>query len=162
MATDLNLQFIRDKVYQLRSAIMYSMSNGLVKIPNNIVTAIRVDDDGHLWFLSKRPAQFLSECEQQFPARLHFYRKGIGFYLEVSGSATIINPADDYQSDDTSAGLQEKPVLIRMTMRDIEYIEPERKKKNRIELLLESGYRWLSRTIAFPRHSKPILAKLHH
>src|SRR6476469_3345757 len=91
MANDLNLQFIREKVYQLRSAIMYSMSNELVKIPNNVVTALRIDEEGQLWFLSKRPAQFVSECEQDFPARLHFYRKGTNFFVEVSGKATIVN-----------------------------------------------------------------------
>ena len=164
MTSDSNLQFIRQKIYELRSAIMYSMSNELVKIPNNIVTAIRVDNEGQLWFLSKRPAQFISECEQIFPARLHFYRKGISFFMEVSGKATIVNTACDMnteQSDNT--GPQDKPVLIKMTIRNVEYVEPaEKKKKNRIELFLENSYKWISRTIAFHRHSKPMLAKLHH
>lgn len=159
MASDGNLQFIRQKIYQLRSAIMYSMSNEPVKIPNNIVTAIRVDDEGHLWFLSKRPAQFVSECEQNFPARLHFYRKGLRFFMEVSGKATIVNDGTEINGHSTAG---EKPVLIKMTMKNIEYIEPvERKKKNRFEILLENGYKWLARTIAFHRHSKPVLAKLH-
>jgi hypothetical protein len=145
MLSDGNLQFIRQKIYQLRSAIMYSMSNELVKIPNNIVTAIRVDDEGNLWFLSKRPAQFVSECEQNFPARLHFYRN--------------VNDGSDIN---TSIAGFEKPVLIKMTMKNIEYVEPaERKRKSRVEMMIENGYKWLARTIAFPRHSKPLLAKLH-
>src|SRR5258706_11538345 len=91
MTNDSNLQFIREKILQIRSAVMYSMSNALVKIPNNIVTAINVDDEGHLWFLSKRPLQYVEQCEQNFPARLVFYRKGIPFYVEVSGNAIIVN-----------------------------------------------------------------------
>ncbi len=159
MTSDGNLQFIRQKIYQLRSAIMYSMSNELVKIPNNIVTAIRVDDEGHLWFLSKRPAQFVSQCEQNFPARLHFYRKGLRFFMEVSGAATIVNDGSDVNNH---LAEEEKPVLIKMTMKNIEYIEPaERKKKNRFEILVENGYKWLARTIAFHRQTKPVLAKLH-
>jgi hypothetical protein len=158
MTTDNNLQFIRDKVYQLRSAIMYSMSNELVKMPNNIITAIRVDDEGHLWFLAKRPAQHLSECEQCFPARLHFYRKGVNFFLEVSGKATIVTNNFSEDSTDTT---YDKPVLIKMTMVNIEYAEALEKKKGRFEIWLEQGYKWLARHIALPRHSKPILAKLH-
>lgn len=161
--TDGNLQFIRQKIYQLRSAIMYSMSNELVKIPNNIVTAIRVDDEGNLWFLAKRPSQFVSECEQNFPARLHFYRKGIRFFMEVSGKATIVNNACNLGTAETDvAGVQEKPILIKMTMRNIEYVEAaERKRKTKLDVLFENGYKWLARTIAFHRHTKPVLAKLH-
>ncbi|HYC40400.1 MAG TPA: hypothetical protein VEB63_07905 [Chitinophagaceae bacterium] len=157
MTADRNLQFIRDKIYQLRSAIMYSMSNGLVKIPNNIVTAIRVDDEGHLWFLAKRPSQLLSECEQTFPARLHFYRKGVSFYLEISGKASIVSN----EGPDTTDTTYEKPVLIKMTMVNIEYVEAPERKKNRFEIWLEQGYKWLARHVAFPRQSKPVLAKLH-
>jgi len=164
-ATDLNLQFIRQKIYQLRSAIMYSMSNELVKIPNSIATAIRVDEEGHLWFLCKRPMQFVSECEQHFPARLHFYRKGIRFFVEVSGKATIVNNDERDVNFPVEAGIAvnflEKPVLIKMTMNNIEYVDPgEKKKKNRVYVFLENSYKWFSRTIAFHRHSKPVLAKL--
>jgi general stress protein 26 len=156
MANDLNLQFIRDKVYQLRSAIMYSMSNELVKIPNNVVTALRIDEEGNLWFLSKRPAQFVSECEQSFPARLHFYRKGISFFVEVSGKATIVND----ETISTTQSVNDKPVLIKMTMRNIEYVEPNERKKNKFELTLDNAYKWILKTITLPRHSKPFLAKL--
>src|SRR5687767_7328396 len=121
MTNDNNLQFIRDKVYQLRSAIMYSMSNGLVKIPNHIVTAIRVDDQGHLWFLAKRPAQHLSECEQTFPARLHFYRKGVNFFLEISGKAMIVTNESTQLNENTTDTTYDRPVLIKMTMVNIEY-----------------------------------------
>lgn len=161
MATDSNLQFIREKIYQVRSAIMYSMSNEVVKMPNNIVTAIRVDEEGHLWFLSKRPLHFVSQCEQSFPARLKFYRKGINFFLEISGKATIMgnnNEADVMATSDKT--IREKPVLIKMTMNNIEYVEPEERKKSRIETVLENGYNWLSKTLAFDRHSKPVLTRL--
>jgi len=161
MATDSNLQFIREKIYQVRSAIMYSMSNEVVKMPNNIVTAIRVDDEGQLWFFSKRPVQFVSECEQTFPARLKFYRKGVSFFLEISGKATIMNSAANVDvMKDTAKSINEKPVLIKMSMTNVEYVEPEERKKNKLEMVLENGYNWLLKTLAFPRHSKPVLTRL--
>jgi len=159
--TDSNLQFIREKIYQLRSAIMYSMSNELVKIPNNIVTAVKVDEEGHLWFVSKRPMQYVEQCEQTFPARLHFFRKGASFFVVVSGKATIVNK--DLPAGDAAAIAEdyEKPVLIKMTMRDIEYTEPEaERQKNKIEILLENSYKWLMHTVAFHHHSKSVFQKL--
>ena len=91
MASDMNLQFIREKIYEIRHAVMYSMSNGLVRIPNSIVSVIKVDNDGHIWFLCNPPAQNIEECEWVFPARLQFYKKGKFFRLEVSGKATVMN-----------------------------------------------------------------------
>jgi general stress protein 26 len=91
MLTDNNLQFIRQKIYRVRSAIMYSMSNELIKIPNCLVEAVNVDNEGQLWFICKPPSHRVDQCVSSFPARLHFYRKGTFFHIEVSGKATIMN-----------------------------------------------------------------------
>ena len=160
--TDPNLHFIREKIYQVRSAIMYSMSNDLVKLPNNIVTAIKVDDEGQLWFVSKRPLQRIDQCEQSFPARLHFYRKGSSFFVVVSGKATIVDNDNTMVHETTTTDYNnEKSVLLKMNMRDIEYIEPDAKKeKNKVELFLENSYKWLLHTVAFHHHSKSVFQRL--
>jgi|GEM_PF-610955 len=159
MRTDPNLQFIREKIYDIRSAIMYSMSNDVVKLPNNIVTALKVDNEGNLWFSCSRPAEYVDQCEKSFPVRLHFYRKGAIFHIEVSGKATIVNdePGAPFISTTQS---KRKPLLIRMSMNTIEYTEPQEKKKNRMELIMEQGYKWLLKTVAISHDSRPILAKL--
>jgi len=161
--TDSNLQFIREKIYQVRSAIMYSMSNEVVKMPNNIVTAVKVDDEGQLWFVSRHPAQNIDQCEESFPARLHFYRKGTSFFLVVSGKATIVNKAFTAINEPgcIEDNKKETPVLIKMTMLNIEYTEPAaQREKNKLEIFLENSYKWLLHTVAFHRHSKSVFQKL--
>lgn len=157
MATDMNLQFIREKISQIRTAVMYSMSNSLTRLPNDIVTAVRVDDEGQLWFVCRGPLPFMKkdEYEKMFPARLCFYRKGVDYFVEVSGKATIVNTNYSDNAD-------EKSLLIKMNMMNIEYTEPNaRKPKNKLELFLESGYKWFLRTAAINRGSESVLAKLH-
>ena len=83
MVNDSNLQFIREKVGALQNAVMYVSCNGLVKLGNDIVTAVKVDEDGILWFVTNRPAHMVSQCEQSFPARLRFYRKGVDYLLRT-------------------------------------------------------------------------------
>lgn len=153
MTTDYNLQFIRQKIYTVRSAIMYSMSNELIKLPNCIVEAVKVDNEGQLWFICKPPGYQVDQCVSSFPARLHFYRKGTLFHIEVSGKATIMN---DVYADNT----KEKSLLIKMTMNSIEYTEPQEKRKTKVDAMLEQGYKWLLRTIALPHDRRPILSKL--
>ena len=159
MATDNNLEFLRQKIYEIRSAVMYSMSNELVKIPNSIISVLKVDDEGQLWFLCTPPTYKVEECECEFPARLHFYRKGKFFHIEVSGKATIMNkeytgvPADPDQK---------KPILIKMGMKQIEYtVINEKRPRTKLESMLENGYKWLLRTVALPRHEKSVFSRLH-
>ena len=155
MAVEGNLQFIREKIYEIKSAVMYSMSEGVVKLPNSIVSVVKVDDEGQIWFVCAPPMRRLEASECVFPARLHFYRKGKPFHVEVSGAATIIN--QDFSENDAA----DKPLLIKMSMTNVEYnAVAERKPKSKMEILFTDTYKWLLRTIAVPRQERSVLSKL--
>jgi hypothetical protein len=135
------------------------MSNEVCKLPNSIVTALKVDDEGQLWFICQRPAQEVVEYEGSFPARLHFYHKGVFFHLEVSGKATIIKDEEGDDPEIAKPG-DEKYLLIKMSMNSIEYTEPYGKKeRSRIELLLDKGYKWMLRNLALSHETKPVFSK---
>lgn len=163
MVTDTNLQFIKEKISQTRTAIMYSMSSELVRLPNSIVEAVNVDTDGHIWFVCKPPAHGIEHIEHHFPVRLHFYKKGIGYHIEVSGSATIIdNEYTNYFAADENG---KRPLLLKMDMQHVEYTEPQEKRKTRMEAWLETGYKWFLRTASVQHQAKPDLRSLqtvHH
>ncbi len=162
MEKDYNLEFIRTKIAEVKTGIMYNISDELVKIPNNIVTIIKVDDEGQLWFLSRHPGVRISECAEAFPARLHLYRKGVPFHIEVNGKATVMNKAYYVLNGDFGNNQYLKFVLIRMSMMNVEYTEPEEKHHaGRFEALMKNGYKWLLRAAALPRHSSSVLTKLH-
>lgn len=158
MYMDSNFQFICKKIEQLRTAVMYSMSNSLVRLPNDIVNFVKIDADGHLWFLAHLPSQSLSQCEKAFPARLHFFRKGYDYFVEVSGKATIADIITEASSDD---GLERRTVLLKMTMPNIEYREPHAKKeKSKLQLMVEKSYRWMLRNVGFPHTETSVLGKM--
>jgi len=152
--TDHNLQFIKEKICEVRSAIMYSQCNDLIHLPNSIVKAVRVDDEGQVWFLCDRPSQQLDQYTRQFPARLKFYKKGTFFHLEVSGRAEIVNNSYNGSSPES------RPLLLKMNMQSIEYNEVGDKKKPRWELWLEKAYAWTLTHIGFNRQEKSVLARL--
>ncbi len=163
MVNDTNLQFIREKIIQLRRAVMYDASDGLVKLGNDVVTAIRVDDEGHLWFVTNNPSYRVEECEQSFPARLRFYRKGVHFTLEISGKATIVNMnyTHDLTASDVNNALESNKVLVKLAMMNIEYTEPHAKKpKSRMEVMVENWYTWFLRTVSVHHDTGSVLKKL--
>jgi len=157
MTTDPNLQIIREKIALLRTAVMYSMSNSLVKLPNDIVSLVKMDDEGQLWFLAHFPAQSLTECEAVFPARLHFFRKGYDFFVEVSGKATIESDVHEPGDDNDSR----TAVLVKMTMRNIEYREPHAVNKTRLQLFVEKSYQWMLRHVGFSHNEGSVFNKIH-
>jgi hypothetical protein len=162
MSTDLNLQFITEKIAVLRTAVMYSMSNSLVKLPNDIVNLVKIDDDGYLWFLAHLPSQSLSQCEREFPARLHFFRKGYDYYVEVSGKATIEDVIVEAGCKQVGNVDTRRTVLVKMTMPNIEYREPHaRRDKSKIQLFMEKSYKWMLRNVGFPHTEGSVFGKIH-
>lgn len=153
MRNDSNLQFIREKITQLGDAIMYNNSQEVLKYRNNIIRAIDVDNEGQLWFTAKRPACHLEECEQTFPARLFFYRKGKFFFVEASGKATVVN----YHYPEGGAGA----MLLKMNLSAVEYTEPDMDKpKSMLERYFTSAYNWVLRTLAVPHREQSVLPKM--
>jgi hypothetical protein len=159
MGTDTNLHDIREKISQLKTAIMYSMSDELTQLPNSIVTALQVDDERQLWFTCPRPLLGMYEEGQCFPARLHFYRKGYFFHIEVSGKATIMNTSL-YEELPISQSHTGDVMLIKMAMSSVEYTAPyEKKKKTRLETMVEQGFNWMVKHIALPHPTRSLLPK---
>ena len=123
------------------------MGNELVKIPSSIITVLRVDDDGQVWFFVKKPAQTMFDHEKSFPARLQFYRKGKPFYIHVTGYAGV---SDDKETINEFTGLEKETediamqnlILIKLKMTKAEYYEPKPSfpKCNRLQNIFQSLY----------------------
>lgn len=154
MSIDTNLQFITEKINQVRTAIMYSSTDDVIRLPNNIISAVRVDEEGQLWFICERPAYLPEQYPTSFPARLHFYKKGKFFHIEVSGPAWIVN---NLHCDNSNI---ENRMLIKMEMKNIIYTETPAKQKSRMELWLNRTSTWILQRIGVSKQSKPFLNPL--
>jgi len=149
MSKDTNLQFIREKINEVRSAIMYSSSDEVIRLPNNIVSAVKVDEEGQLWFVCDRTCYLPEQYPSSFPARLHFYRKGKFFHIEVSGPAHIVN---NVQRDNNGS---EKRMLIKMEMKNIIYTETQNSQKTTIGQWLDKTFRWILFNGGVSKRTKP-------
>jgi hypothetical protein len=124
MTNDYNLQFIEKKLEEAKTAVMYIGGDNVVKLPNDVVTFIKVDAEGKLWLTAHKPRCWLRMYEQSFPIRLFFYRKGIGFYVETEGIATIAGLEDVNEVKDE---LSDEMFLVKMKPHVVEYTETGRK-----------------------------------
>ena len=150
MTNDFNLRLIRDKIYEVRSAIMYNLSNEVVRLPNNIVNVVKVDDEGQLWLMCDKPAYQPEQYSELFPARLQFYRKGKLFHLEISGSAEL---ASVFHDDNEVLANR---MLIKMKMKNITYTETHKKTTIDAVQWISKITRFLNSHLSIPRHTRPL------
>jgi len=120
MMIDYNLQFIEKKLSEIRTAVMHIDGNNVVKLPNDVVSFLKMDESGKLWFAAHKPRCRLRTYEQTFPVHFSFYRKGIPFFVEVSGTA-VIGGIDDVSS--ISESLTNGAYLVKVTPHTLEYTD---------------------------------------
>ena len=95
MATNQQLSFLQEKIREIGSALFFNLSESVLKLPTSIVSTLKVDDYGFVWFFVQKPTQQLTEFEQEFPAKLDFYRKGKGYFLQVTGKGFVITDPEE-------------------------------------------------------------------
>ncbi|MEO8769944.1 MAG: pyridoxamine 5'-phosphate oxidase family protein [Ferruginibacter sp.] len=122
-----NLLFLKEKIAAIRFAIFKAEINSELRLPNNIIEILKVEDDGTLWFLTSCNGEHAKTIERSFYAQLDFYRKGTDCRLQLGGNATVTE--DDNEAFITisnyskSVGSSGRLVLIKMKIAKAEYFE---------------------------------------
>lgn len=134
MFPDNNLDFIRTRIYEIRTALMYSLSENIIKMPTSLISVLKVDDKGQIWFLMNRPSQAMEKSELRFPARLQFYRKGKPFHMQISGQASVVEEIAALNHLFSGTRTVRKVasnnlMVVKLKMSSIEYHEYEKVKK---------------------------------
>lgn len=119
------LVFLKKKMSELKLAIFKADIRSELKLPNNIIRILKVDDDGTIWFFTSCLEEQAPYIDKSFHADLDFFRKGATCHLQLSGNATIVE--DDSEAfltvSNFSRNLARKLVLIKMKMIKADYFE---------------------------------------
>ena len=89
------ISFLQERIEEIGSAIFYNESEAVLKLPTSIVSTVKVDDYGFVWFFVQKPKQQISQFEQEFPAKLDFYKKGLGYFLQVTGQGFVVTDPEE-------------------------------------------------------------------
>lgn len=128
MLTENQLNFFREKIQELRSALLFNTSNAVLKLPPCIISTLRVDEAGQVWFFVNRPGQYLHEFDKEFPAKLNFFRKGKNFFLNLTGKAFIVSDPEELNElisldNDVKQKAMANMVLIKFKIINVLYDE---------------------------------------
>lgn len=121
---DTNLEFLKNKINEIKIALFKPESDFELQLPNNIVQTLRVDDDGTIWFFTTCNGNYARFMNKSFYAWLNYYKKDTGCHLQLSGKTTIILEEDNcFAMDSDYSGGAYTTVLIKMKIMQAEYFE---------------------------------------
>jgi general stress protein 26 len=128
MATNQQLNFLQEKIHEIGSALFFNLSESVLKLPTSIVTTLKVDDYGFVWFFVQKPMQNLKEFENEFPVRMDFFRKGSGCFLQVNGKGWVVTDPEEMNSfvtlpEDAKRLAMDEMVLVKVKIMRAEYFE---------------------------------------
>lgn len=128
MLPDSHIKFLQDKLQELKSALFFSMSDSILKMPTTVVSTVKVDEVGQIYFFINRPTQYLHEFDREFPARLDFFKKGTRFFVKVIGKACIVDDPEEVNGlkslhEEIRQNASDQMVLVKVRIQHADYYE---------------------------------------
>jgi hypothetical protein len=122
------LSFLQNRIEEIGSAIFYNLSEAVRKLPTSVVTTLKVDDYGFVWFFIQKPKQQLAEFEKEFPVKLDYYRKGTGCFLQIVGKGYMVSDPEEVNSlvvlpEDVRKMANESIALVKVKIQKADYYE---------------------------------------
>lgn len=128
MDTTQQLTFLQERIEEIGSAIFYNLSTAVLKLPTAVVNTVKVDEYGFVWFLLQKPTQQLTQFEQEFPVKMDFYKKGKGYFLQISGKGFVVSDPEEMNAFVDLPEEQKKlagatAALVKVKIQKAEYYE---------------------------------------
>ncbi|MCW3093807.1 MAG: hypothetical protein JWP81_4876 [Ferruginibacter sp.] len=120
-AKDDNLLFLESKINEIKVAIFRAELGEELRIPNNLVSTIKTDGEGNIWFFTSCDGAFAKNIKEHFHAYLDYYQKGQDCRLRLSGKASIIQ--DEIEMDGEAIAVESETMNIALVKFKILYAE---------------------------------------
>jgi len=92
---ELEQGILKSKIMELQSALFFTESLSIVKLPTHVISDVEVDMEGNIWFAIPRPVQHIDAFDKKISAKLDFFKKGQDFFVKVRGTAFLLADADE-------------------------------------------------------------------
>jgi hypothetical protein len=86
--TDTPLTFISARIQEAHTALC-TFEHPSFFVKTHLINASKVDEEGNIWFRIAQSASAIAKELETFPISLMFYKKQIGYYVNVEALATV-------------------------------------------------------------------------
>ncbi|HTL07244.1 MAG TPA: hypothetical protein VL307_03265 [Chitinophagaceae bacterium] len=128
-----DISFIQLKLANIGTALFYCGDGCQLPFTTYIITALKVDQDGFVWFFINKGNQEHPAHIKPFAAHLEFFKKGYPFFMGIKGQASIESvkeKMDDLMgkgiqlSEEALAGI----LLVKVKIEKVDYKELKQQK----------------------------------
>jgi len=121
--TDHNLQFLKEKILNIRSALC-CIDCDAFSIRTHIIQTSDIDDEGNLYFRLIMPSIVTNDLKN-FPVDLTYYRKSFSYYIKAKAIATILGNEHGFFEINENGKLQSitSNLAIKAKITEAEYKE---------------------------------------
>ena len=119
--------FLSTRIKQLKSAVMHTLSNEVLNLPDITVHAIDVDLGGFVWFTILKPARNVADEEKSFYVSLDFFKASMPFCLNISGVARLITSIEEIETLPQALKKNITPdrLMVSVKIKEVDYYEEE-------------------------------------
>ena len=96
---ELQTGLLKSQIMELQSALFFTESSSLVKLPTHIISESEMDAEGQIWFVIPKPAQHIEAFDKEIPAKLDYFKKGKEFFVKITGTAYLITDAAEMENN---------------------------------------------------------------
>lgn len=89
-----NLDFIKEKINDIRFALFKSELNPGLQLPDNIIQTFKIENDATVWFFTSYNGDHVKNIDPLFYAQLGYYQTGTGCRIQLSGKASLVKDDD--------------------------------------------------------------------
>ena len=120
---------LKSKIMELQSALFFTESASILKLPTHVISDVEMDEEGQIWFVIPRPMQQIEAFEKEIPAKLDFFKKGKDFFVKITGTAFLIADREELRNNPSlSEDLREKMsdeklIGVKVTIQKTELID---------------------------------------
>jgi hypothetical protein len=115
-ANETQNEILKSRIMELNSALFFTESSSIVKLPTHVISDVELDNEGQIWFVIPKPAMNLEAYDKEIPTKLDFFKKGKDFFVKVRGIAFL---QTDLMEANTNTGLSAE---MKERMNDAELI----------------------------------------
>jgi hypothetical protein len=105
-------QTLKSKIMELQSALFFTESKSIVKLPTHVISDVELDNEGSIWFVIPKPAMHIEAYDKEIPAKLDFFKKGTDFFVKVRGTAFLQAEPSESLSDEMRQRMEDATVIV--------------------------------------------------
>ena len=119
---------LKSKIAELQSALFFTESKSIVKLPTHVVSEVEMDVEGQIWFVVPKPAMHIEAYDREIPAKLDFFKKGKDFFVKIRGIAYLQADVREALNAGLSAEMQQRMndetvILVKVKVEDADLVD---------------------------------------